>query len=412
MKKLLLLSFILLSSLTYSQITFEKSYFITNSNEKVDCLIKNMDWQNNPKTFEYKLSENSEIKNGSIDTIKEFKIHHGPHYIRYNTKIDRSSESLNRLTSNRNPVFKEETLFLKVLVTGEANLLLYRKSNFRRFFYRKKLSNIAEQLVYKSYLNENQIVHNNSFRQQLLNRLDCNSIKKNSIEKLEYKKTPLINLFNTYNKCINQDYSINEKPKKSGAFSITVRPGINISSLKLNNSYKSPLIFQSSTTTSYLNKEINIDFSTKPSFRLGLELEYILPFNKNKWSVFTEPTYQYFKAEKQTTINKNKYSIKADYNSIEVPFGVRYGMFLNQNTKVFTNLCIIYDFDLNSEIDFLGSTTLDIKGNYNYALGIGYKHKKYSIEARYYTNRQILSSYYYWGTNYNVVSFILGYTLF
>ena len=52
----------------YSQISFENGYFIDNNNQKINCLIKNLDWEKNPTEFKYKLSESSELnkKNNKI----------------------------------------------------------------------------------------------------------------------------------------------------------------------------------------------------------------------------------------------------------------------------------------------------------------------------------------------------------
>ena len=57
LKKWLFLVFPILATNCCAQISFEKGYYIDNSNQKVDCLIKNVDWKNNPTSFEYKLSD-------------------------------------------------------------------------------------------------------------------------------------------------------------------------------------------------------------------------------------------------------------------------------------------------------------------------------------------------------------------
>ena len=75
-KQLLFLLTIILSFNCYSQISFEKGYYINNSYQKTNCLIKNIDWKNNP--------------------------------------TDRSSEIMDDLNNDKNPTFKEEKLFLKV----------------------------------------------------------------------------------------------------------------------------------------------------------------------------------------------------------------------------------------------------------------------------------------------------------
>ena len=54
-KQILVLAFITISCLqSYSQIIFENGYFIDESNNRIECLIKNIDWKNNPTEFEYK----------------------------------------------------------------------------------------------------------------------------------------------------------------------------------------------------------------------------------------------------------------------------------------------------------------------------------------------------------------------
>ena len=73
-KKILLSIILLLNYYGFSQVNFEKGYFITNSDEKIDCLIKNRDWKNNPIDFEYKLSDNDKFISTNIKLVKEFGI--------------------------------------------------------------------------------------------------------------------------------------------------------------------------------------------------------------------------------------------------------------------------------------------------------------------------------------------------
>ncbi len=76
------------------------------------------------------------------------------------------------------------------------------------------------------------------------------------------------------------------------------------------------------------------------------------------------------------------------------------------------------DFAKNSSIEFLrndGSIIyeLDIKSRRNLAFGAGYKFKdRYGLELRYQTNREVLSDYVYWISDYNTLSIIVGYSLF
>jgi len=405
-KQLLLIAlFTILCAESYSQIIFENGYFIDESNNKIECLIKNVDWKNNPTEFEYKFSQNDTVHKATFKTVKEFGIYNVSKYIRAKTNIDKSSEQIDKMSSERNPNFQEELLFLKVLIEGKASLFLYIDGNLTRFFYKLNDSEI-QQLVYKRYLIDDTILENNSFKQELFLKLKCEEIVLNDIKNLRYSNRDLEKLFIKYNKCTGSDY-INYKTKQNkDLFNLTFRPSLNYSSLEIQNS------------VSGFN---DIDFRNKLGIRFGIEAEFILPFNKNKWGIIVEPTYQYFKSEQSKETGNVSGGIlvsRIDYKSIELPVGVRYYFCLNDKSKLFTNISYVFDFSNNSSIKFLRNDDsmldeLEIKSRRNLALGIGYKYKnRYSMEIRYNTNREILSDYLYWSSNYSSLNIIFGLSMF
>jgi len=404
-KRILFLLITILSLNCYSQISFQKGYYIDNTNQKINCLIKNIDWKNNPTEFEYKLSENSESKKTTIKTIKEFGIDNISKYVRSSVNIDRSSENIKNLSNDKNPIFKKEDLFLKVLVEGKATLYQYIDRNLRRYFYNNENSNI-EQLIFKSYITENNIGTNNRFRQQLFVDLKCPNFKTSKIENIEYKKNSLVRFFTEYNKCHNSELINFESEQKGDFFNLTIRPRLNSSSLTIQNS-----VSNSSDT----------DFENKIGFGFGLEAEFILPFNKNKWAIAIEPTYQSFKSQKTTNVNNISGGVliaNVDYSSVEVPVGLRHYFYLNNNSKIFINASYIFDLSSKSSIEFTrndGSNlnSLEIETRNNLAMGIGYKQNdRYSLEIRYQTNREILGNYLSWNSEYKTLSIIFGYSLF
>lgn len=405
-KQLLVLVLITMSCIeSYSQIVFENGYFINESNQKIECLIKNVDWRSNPTEFEYKLSENDIVQKTTIQTVKEFGINNVSKYIRAKINIDRSSDRIDDMSSERDPNFQEELIFLKVLIEGQASLFLYIDGNLTRFFYKLNDSEI-NQLVKKSYLIEDKILVNNYFRQQLLQELKCEEIDSNDLEHLRYSRRALKRLFIKYNKCASSNYIDYEPKQKKDLFNLTIRPGINYSSLEI----------QHSQTGSR-----DTDFGNDIGVRFGIETEFILPFNKNKWGIIIEPTYQYFKSEQSQEVNNVSGGIivsKVDYQSVELPVGLRHYLYFNDNSKLFINLSYVFDFAHNSTIEFFrqdGSTlsTLEIEPRRNIAMGIGYKFKDtYGIEMRYSTSRNILGGYSYWSSDYRTISVIVGYSLF
>ncbi|TGV04067.1 tRNA modification GTPase [Flavivirga rizhaonensis] len=406
MKKQLLLLFISVLSINiHSQITFEKGYYINNSNQKIECLIKNKDSRNNPTTFDYRLSEEREEKVLTINDVKELGIYNIVKYIRFEGKIDKSSMIMSRMSNTKNPEFQKETLFLKVLIEGKASLYSYEEPNLLKFFYKNENSKIS-QLVFKNYMPVNNVIYKNErYKQQLLNDLKCGNITMNQIKNLEYEKNRLISFFKKYNNCNNSENITFEKKQKKDIVNLTLRPGFKNSSLKIENSNFRGLSLR------------DTDFDNELGFRLGLEVELIMPYNRNKWSLIIEPTYQYYKSEKEYS-DRSVTKITVDYKSIGIPIGIRHYLFLNNNSKLFINGSAIFDLSSDSSIvfDLNGAATaekLEIQARPNMAFGFGYKHHdKYSLELRYHTNRNVLNKYRPWNSKYSTLSLIFGYSLF
>jgi hypothetical protein len=352
MKKLILfipLS-ILIFSKSYSQVSFEKGYFIDESDQKIECLIKNKDWRSNPAEFEYKIDPNGEDQTATILKVKEFEIVGFSKYVRAIVEIDRSSDDPDKLSVDRNPNFQKEQLFLKTVIEGKASLFFYFEGQLVRFFYQVIGSNI-KQLVYKPYLvtfegnsatasgsfkpTARFAKYNNYFRQQMLQDLACQSISEKDLAHINYDRASLRRIFIRYNKCTNSNYVDLEK---KNFFNLTIRPTLNNSGLLV----KDGRLDAGS-----------VDFGKNISVQLGIEAELVLPFNKNKWSIIIEPTYQRFKSEKskQTPdVSGGVIISKVNYESLELPLGVRRYFFLNKQSAIFANVSFCPNFPINSRI--------------------------------------------------------------
>jgi len=87
--------------------------------------------------------------------------------------------------------------------------------------------------------------------------------------------------------------------------------------------------------------------------------------------------------------------------------------FLNNNSKLFVNGSLILDITNKSSVLYSTGTELEISNSSNLGLGLGYKQNdKYSVELRYHTNREVLSSYKTYTSDYKTVSIIFGYSFF
>ena len=149
MKRILfIVTFMTASVAVFGQVKFEEGYFISTEGQRTACQIRNVDWRNNPKSFEYRLGADGESKEVSIDQVVEFGVTNGSTFKRFAVKIDRSTSDLTRMTYNRNPEFVDETLFLRVLIEGKGSLYEYSEDKFLRYFYTVDQS-LIQQLVFK-----------------------------------------------------------------------------------------------------------------------------------------------------------------------------------------------------------------------------------------------------------------------
>lgn len=406
-KSILFLALTLLFTFNcYSQIVFKSGYLINENNQKIECLIETTDSKNTPANLRYKLSNDQAVINAESKNIKEFGIIGQNKFINSVVKTDRSSKNSQDVRTDKNPTFTEEKIFIQVLMEGKASLFLFDDKTGSRFFYKIDDSEI-KQLIYKtSVANDDRVVKNNYFREQLYLDLKCDAIQQREYENLNYTKNELVRFFTKYNKCNNSNFEILEVKEKKDLFNLTARPRYNISNLSVSSS---------------LPEGTNFDFDNKSSFSLGIEAEYFLPFKKDRWSLILEPNYQYYKADQ--TIQTSKIFggfliAKVDYKSIELPIGVRNYFFINDRFKLFVNASIIMDISSGSSINMTrddGSevVNLDIKSGVNFGFGLGCKFKdKFSLELRYQTPREILSNSLAWNSSFKTTSILLGYSIF
>lgn len=397
LKYVTLLSLILFSVNIFAQISFEKGYFINNQNEKIECFIKNVDWKNNPTKFKYKLTENAPPQTASVEAVKEFGIDDSSKYLGVKIDIDRSSNNVETMDNNREPNFKSEELFLKVLVEGDATLLLYRERKLSRYFI-KTTSGKIEQLVFKRYKSSSdKVSENKEYLIQLRDHLKCEMITSKRLTKVKYEKKPLVKLFVDYHKCLNIPFSDYGNLKTKGQFHLSIKPGIQYSILKTGGS---------------VTRES--EFDDQIGFRLGIELEYILPFNKNKWAFLIEPTYQSYQSN--GTLNNlvlGTNNVAIDYKSIELPIGIKHYFYLNSQSKLFLNAFYVLDFPLKSQMTYEnGGPPLELRSYQNFAVGLGfYFREKFSAEVRHGIGRTIYFNPVAIEGSYRTFSIVLGYRI-
>lgn len=393
MKKAIALMLLLCPVITFAQTTFQPGYFIEKGN-KTECLIKNLAWKNNPESIEYKLTEGDSPKISSAAQIAEFGV---DDYIfkAFTVNIDRSSSFYQSMSKDKEPLWTNEKLFLKVIASGDMSLYEYKDNSITKFFYSTETHTSAEQLVFKEYKTDNGIGKNQAFRQQLYQLMKSRIANMERFKKIKYNTSDLTKLFAEYNGDSNRSTKLSDNKKKN--FNLKITPGVGFSTLNFSNSAV----------------DLYYDFKDKMVPRIGVEAEYVLPFNNNKWSIFFDPNFQSYTDSGNHQDGTFYETFKADFKMIELPIGIRHYMYLTAPSRLFVDVAYVPGITLDSYIDFNDSERkLDISKRPNFALGAGYAYSNYSIEVRYNFRHNLLDNYIFWKSEYSSLNIILGYKVF
>ncbi|MEM1340491.1 MAG: outer membrane beta-barrel protein [Bacteroidota bacterium] len=372
--------FVLLTSFTFGQITFEPGYYLDNSGNRVEGLIRNVDWKDNPDAFSFKTNANSEAVEIGVAQAREFGVFDVFHlrYVRFTVPLDRSSDWVGDLSTKRAPEFTDEQLFLKVLVTGAASLYYYEAGNLRRFFYSKGPTE-AQPLVYKRYLNqENRAAKNNAYQQELLNALPLASYGADRIARIGYTPKDLVSYFVAYNEDRQQPYEnyFERNTTKKVKLHLSLRLGATGQSFVVDR----PNRFTQDT-----------DFGSTIGFRGGIELESILPFNKDKWAFFIGANYKNFDAETSFDQEGVERNGATNFEVFDIPVGVRHYFFLNSTSKIFLNGSFNTVFIPASTVELQTRSDLMVGKTTGFAFGLGYNFDNtLGVEFRYNSYQDIL----------------------
>jgi hypothetical protein len=373
----------------FSQVQFVRGYFIDNSNARVECFIEDRGWKNSPSDFMYKLDENGAVKKANVSDVREFGIESRSRYIAANVNIDRTGDNIDNTTAERRPVWNKEQLFLAVLIEGKISLLSYEDGNFQRFFYQTK--DTIKQLINKKFtMQSGGYGVNDAFRQQLRAEVLCGEITDDELKRVDYTMKELVTFFTNYNKCSGStftDYTQMASNKRKSSVRFRFTPGMNVTSLKIMDSY---------------NGE-DIDFGKKAGFRMGAEIELVLPYNRNKWAIVFEPSFQSFKS----TVSDG---MSAKVSMFEIPVGLRHYFFLNEQSRLFINGLLVLPMSGESAITVY-NVSYEVTATPSLAIGGGYSIGRFSGEARFYRNKDILNDHLYLEATYSRWSFILGYRM-
>jgi len=403
-KFLFLLITLFLSIISRGQTKFTEGYFIDNNNNIIQCFIRNIGNEESTMNYQYRLKNDKEIKKIELSRVKEFGIDDEMKCIRALISVDVSPS---RIPNLKDTVidWEEGHAFLKILVEGElATLYSYYDHGKPLFFFRIGNSSV-EPLFYKKYYLEvttniiDRTLVNKAYIDQLKEYLACGDTDE--IKKVSYTKKALVKYFIDYHKCKGSDYLV-YKSAQINRGSFRFKLGINVNSLRMD-------------VEEYSDALPNILFSRENSLGFGLEAEYVLPFNRYKWSIFAESNfYSYYSDKIENEPNPALFNDQVvDYKTIEVPIGITHYMNIDENNRLFIRCAFVPHFIFDdSYIAFSDVYHSDFSPSSRLLFGSGYNYKRLGLEFRYYSNQNITMNIYKRNSDLSQISLRVYYTLF
>jgi hypothetical protein len=399
------LFFLSLFTLTIKgQIKFVDGYIVDNHDQRIACKIINAGNEESAMDYQYRLKEEKEIRNIELSRIKEFGIDNELKCIRALVTIDVSPT---RISNLKDTVLEwdEGHAFIKVLVEGElATLYSFYNQGDPRFFYSLPGSE-PELLFYKKFqygVTPNIVertLENHAYKEQLKDVLSCEDSEEAG--HLTYTKKALVNYFIRYHECKNAGYTVYEGAHiKKGIFRL--KPGVHYTSMQF-------------SIEEFSDALPNILFSPENSWSFGVEAEYILPYNKYKWSLFAESNFYAYHTD-QVLVQPNQPAYEnngVDYKTIEFPLGITHYMNLNKDHRLFVRTAFVPHIILkNSYIAFGGTNRSEFSPSSRVLFGGGYNYKRISLEFRYYTNQNLTMNIYRRSSRLEQTTVRLTYGLF
>ena len=216
-----------------------------------------------------------------------------------------------------------------------------------------------------------------------------------TFKELNYKEKDLIQIISEYNHCKNSQSVVFTNPvseSKEDRINLLVKAGYRLHSLKV-----------------IQNFAVGIEeFDDEGSLAVGLEIEYIFNFNKNKWSLIANTTYsdvEFFLPNPNHVLDLG---YRFEYTTIDVGIGGRHSMFVDDKTRFFISAGVIVPITLKG--DYYVYDVFDTDNTLTTAAGFisgGVNFQNFYAEIGHTFNRIILNGK---GSEYSNITLSLGYS--
>lgn len=373
---------------SFSQENFLAGYILTNDQDSSYGFIDFKDWEYSPRTIEFKDSINSKSVSIYPMEIMGFGVNN-EHFVSAIVKSNISPFNLDELNFESSLQTITDTVFLQALVIGDQSLFYTKNEIGNECFYIRHKTEY-ELLEYKRYYSledgKKLLKENTKYLGQLSFYMkDLESIQS-KLATTQYNSTSLEKLFRYYHDSSGKSFYYIKK-KNPVKLDFGVLAGFSVTSIR----------FQGEGPGSLKES----DFKKSLNFTAGILFDIILPKNQGKWSFNNELIITSFATDGYYEDFENNdiytyYTTVLEYSYFKINNMIRYKYPIN-SIFIYINAGISNGFVIRSvnqktkESKFYNteSTTfsdaLSFTRNHEQGLllGVGLKHKQYSLETRY-----------------------------
>ena len=373
MRKFILFFVLLFTSISTTlsaQPMFEKGTIVDNSGEEKNVLVDISNFFVYPSEIIYKVSKSTSMEIVSPSDIQSVRVSK-VRFVSFNDKIHLNDE----IDSSSDPNFEPTSIFLKQLSSGSINLFEYKVGGSNYFFIQTEDSEILQLLSINFKRPDGIVSVKSEFRNQLKNALPNKCCyTDNEIANLKYESRSIKEFVHNYNVC---DGSIAEQFSNPSILDFKY---LNIGLTASVSSYSILSYF-------HLNNVKESSFEGTQFPLLGAEIEYLLPFMKNKFSIWGNINYR-----KITGVDYDVITLGAPdtarlhYETLETAIGARWYINSSNVAKFYTDLGYSKPYEVGEGI----SIKYDRKANFedknltpHFILGAGVLIKnRFAVDAR------------------------------
>ncbi len=365
-----------------------KGYYVTESGNKTEGFFKYGDFYDTP-SLKFKQSKNDDYKSLSNDVVEYGTDEDNLKFEKHLVQIDISGND----SYEKDPELLTQTVFLNVLLEGNATLYSYTKDYKTTFFFNTKAKpEEVTQLIYKKYkISDTETRENAGFRQQLYNAVRCDKQYVSDFTGIMYDKKQLMDVFKKYNSC-NGSKSVIYGPKKKSDFKYSVFAGVN--NLNVGISYAFP----------------SVDSQSTVNYNFGGEVAYV--FRSGGPALFFRVEYELLTSDVVDSYDQGYNVLESTYkikgSALNFVFGPRYNFFLSEKSSIVADAGFCFSqpfgdikkttmiYPVNDGTPYSGDhNEYNLRTAFGINLGVGYTFdKKYGIAFRYLTNRNYLEDTY------------------